>query len=182
MFFRGYSLPLPSSLANRLLMSPILPTNHKLSESLSPKYVHEMCLLKPHYLNKKNLIEHFLKSLNGILRCHSQIQKVGLHLDTTSVQESSQPVSAPPSFEPFFTEESNSLSKPSSPPPFKVQNYKINRHFIFRFLPLYFSQKIFSFYFPLLIISSIRRRFAQPLIATLCSPLPPQSQTLNVSK
>ncbi|XP_057213687.1 myocardin related transcription factor Ab isoform X2 [Triplophysa rosa] len=49
----------------------------------------------------------------------TKIQKVGLHLDTTSVQESSQPVSAPPSFEPFFTEESNSLSKPSSPPPFK---------------------------------------------------------------
>ncbi|KAA0725239.1 MKL/myocardin-like protein 1 [Triplophysa tibetana] len=51
----------------------------------------------------------------------TKIQKVGLHLDTTSVQESSQPVSAPPSFEPFFTEDSNSLSKPSSPPPFKEE-------------------------------------------------------------
>ncbi|XP_056627605.1 myocardin related transcription factor Ab isoform X2 [Triplophysa dalaica] len=51
----------------------------------------------------------------------TKIQKVGLHLDTTSVQESSQPVSAPPSFEPFFTEESNSLGKPSSPPPFKEE-------------------------------------------------------------
>ncbi|RXN04684.1 MKL myocardin 1 isoform X2 [Labeo rohita] len=48
-----------------------------------------------------------------------QVQKVGLHLETTSVKESSQPVSAPPSFEPFFCEESNLLSKPSSPPLFK---------------------------------------------------------------
>ncbi|XP_077057145.1 myocardin related transcription factor Ab isoform X14 [Siphateles boraxobius] len=48
-----------------------------------------------------------------------KVQKVGLHLETTSVQESSQPVSAPPSFEPFFCEESNPLNKPSSPPSFK---------------------------------------------------------------
>ncbi|XP_050980967.1 myocardin related transcription factor Ab isoform X3 [Labeo rohita] len=49
----------------------------------------------------------------------TKVQKVGLHLETTSVKESSQPVSAPPSFEPFFCEESNLLSKPSSPPLFK---------------------------------------------------------------
>ncbi|KAL1264331.1 hypothetical protein QQF64_004686, partial [Cirrhinus molitorella] len=49
----------------------------------------------------------------------TKVQKVGLHLETTSVKESSQPVSAPPSFEPFFCEESNPLSKPSSPPSFK---------------------------------------------------------------
>ncbi|XP_039509186.1 myocardin-related transcription factor B-like [Pimephales promelas] len=48
-----------------------------------------------------------------------KVQKEGLHLETTSVQESSQPVSAPPSFEPFFCEESNPLNKPSSPPSFK---------------------------------------------------------------
>ncbi|XP_056111450.1 myocardin related transcription factor Ab isoform X4 [Rhinichthys klamathensis goyatoka] len=48
-----------------------------------------------------------------------KVQKKGLHLETTSVQESSQPVSAPPSFEPFFCEESNPLNKPSSPPSFK---------------------------------------------------------------
>ncbi|XP_067286659.1 myocardin related transcription factor Ab isoform X2 [Pseudorasbora parva] len=49
----------------------------------------------------------------------TKVQKVGLHLETTSVPESSQPVSVPPSFEPFFCEESNPLNKPSSPPPFK---------------------------------------------------------------
>ncbi|XP_073684306.1 myocardin related transcription factor Ab isoform X2 [Garra rufa] len=49
----------------------------------------------------------------------TKVQKVGLHLETTSVKEFSQPVSAPPSFEPFFCEESNPLSKPSSPPSFK---------------------------------------------------------------
>ncbi|XP_016401558.1 MKL/myocardin-like protein 1 isoform X2 [Sinocyclocheilus rhinocerous] len=49
----------------------------------------------------------------------TKVQKVGLHLETTRVKESSQPVSAPPSFEPFFCEESNPLSKPSSPPSFK---------------------------------------------------------------
>ncbi|ROL51676.1 MKL/myocardin-like protein 1 [Anabarilius grahami] len=49
----------------------------------------------------------------------TKVQKLGLHLETTSVQESSQPVSAPPSFEPFFSEESNPLNKPSSPPSFK---------------------------------------------------------------
>ncbi|XP_058649679.1 myocardin related transcription factor Ab isoform X3 [Onychostoma macrolepis] len=49
----------------------------------------------------------------------TKVQKLGLHLETTSVKESSQPVSAPPSFEPFFCEESNPLSKPSSPPSFK---------------------------------------------------------------
>nr|XP_055031876.1 myocardin related transcription factor Ab isoform X3 [Misgurnus anguillicaudatus] len=49
----------------------------------------------------------------------TKVQKVGLHLETTAVQESSQPVSAPPSFEPFFSEESNTLSKPASPSPFK---------------------------------------------------------------
>ncbi|KTG25168.1 hypothetical protein cypCar_00006057 [Cyprinus carpio] len=48
-----------------------------------------------------------------------QVQKVGLHLETPIVKEPSQPVSAPPSFEPFFSEESNPLSKPSSPPSFK---------------------------------------------------------------
>ncbi|XP_055031876.2 myocardin related transcription factor Ab isoform X3 [Misgurnus anguillicaudatus] len=48
----------------------------------------------------------------------TKVQKVGLHLETTAVQESSQPVSAPPSFEPFFSEESNTLSKPASPSPF----------------------------------------------------------------
>lgn len=51
----------------------------------------------------------------------TKVQKVGLHLETTAVQESSQPVSAPPSFEPFFSEESNTLSKPASPPPFKEE-------------------------------------------------------------
>ncbi|XP_056324966.1 myocardin related transcription factor Ab isoform X4 [Danio aesculapii] len=49
----------------------------------------------------------------------TKVQKAGLHLETSSVQESSQPVSAPPSFEPFFCEESNPLNKPSSPPSFK---------------------------------------------------------------
>ncbi|XP_059388126.1 myocardin-related transcription factor A-like isoform X3 [Carassius carassius] len=49
----------------------------------------------------------------------NKVQKVGLHVETTSVKESSQPVSAPPSFVPFFCEESNPLSKPSSPPSFK---------------------------------------------------------------
>ncbi|XP_005156204.2 myocardin related transcription factor Ab isoform X3 [Danio rerio] len=46
-------------------------------------------------------------------------KKAGLHVETSSVQESSQPVSAPPSFEPFFCEESNPLNKPTSPPSFK---------------------------------------------------------------
>uniref|UniRef100_A0A8C2ALP0 Myocardin related transcription factor Ab n=1 Tax=Cyprinus carpio TaxID=7962 RepID=A0A8C2ALP0_CYPCA len=50
---------------------------------------------------------------------NTKVQKVGLHLESTSVKESSQPVSAPPSFVPFFCEESNPLSKPSSPPSFK---------------------------------------------------------------
>uniref|UniRef100_A0A8C1WSG8 Myocardin related transcription factor Ab n=1 Tax=Cyprinus carpio TaxID=7962 RepID=A0A8C1WSG8_CYPCA len=49
----------------------------------------------------------------------TKVQKVGLHLETPIVKEPSQPVSAPPSFEPFFSEESNPLSKPSSPPSFK---------------------------------------------------------------
>ncbi|XP_052467248.1 myocardin-related transcription factor A isoform X9 [Carassius gibelio] len=49
----------------------------------------------------------------------TKVQKVGLHLETPTVKESSQPVSAPASFEPFFCEESNPLSKPSSPPSFK---------------------------------------------------------------
>ncbi|XP_026078317.1 MKL/myocardin-like protein 1 isoform X2 [Carassius auratus] len=49
----------------------------------------------------------------------TKVQKVGLHLETPTVKESSQPVSAPASFEPFFCEESNTLSKPSSPPSFK---------------------------------------------------------------
>ncbi|XP_016091926.1 MKL/myocardin-like protein 1 isoform X2 [Sinocyclocheilus grahami] len=49
----------------------------------------------------------------------TKVQKVGLHLETAIVKESRQPVSAPPSFEPFFCEESNPLSKPSSPPSFK---------------------------------------------------------------
>ncbi|XP_016346419.1 myocardin related transcription factor Ab isoform X3 [Sinocyclocheilus anshuiensis] len=49
----------------------------------------------------------------------TKVQKVGLHLETAIVKESRQPVSALPSFEPFFCEESNPLSKPSSPPSFK---------------------------------------------------------------
>ncbi|XP_051530010.1 myocardin-related transcription factor A-like isoform X2 [Myxocyprinus asiaticus] len=51
----------------------------------------------------------------------TKVQKLGLHLNTTTVQEFSQPVSAPPSFEPFFCEESNPLSKSSSPPSFKEE-------------------------------------------------------------
>ncbi|XP_051968172.1 myocardin-related transcription factor A-like isoform X2 [Xyrauchen texanus] len=51
----------------------------------------------------------------------TKVQKSGLHLNTTTVQEFSQPVSAPPSFEPFFCEESNPLSKSSPPPSFKEE-------------------------------------------------------------
>ncbi|XP_051958494.1 myocardin related transcription factor Ab isoform X2 [Xyrauchen texanus] len=51
----------------------------------------------------------------------TKVQKSGLHLNTTTVQESNPPVSSPPSFEPFFFEESNPLSKPSSPPSFKEE-------------------------------------------------------------
>ncbi|XP_051524135.1 myocardin-related transcription factor A-like isoform X2 [Myxocyprinus asiaticus] len=62
----------------------------------------------------------------------TKVQKSGLHLNTTTVQESSPPVSAPPSFEPFFCEESNPLSKPSSPPSFKeVVCPTFDRHTLF---------------------------------------------------
>ncbi|XP_067225274.1 myocardin related transcription factor Ab isoform X1 [Chanodichthys erythropterus] len=62
----------------------------------------------------------------------TKVQKLGLHLETTSVQESSQPVSAPPSFEPFFSEESNPLNKPSSPPSFKEDTCPtFDRHTLF---------------------------------------------------